>query len=340
VGALTITISKEKDSPSGLSSSGGGSEIYRALIRTIEEDKVLEIPALHIKERKNVAASKDLLKALFRMIKPQLSNAKMRVVRQKNAQGQFLRLDSVLRMPQQFRIGVLFAKNGQTTEQEFYDNPVASPAFKHFLDFLGDRIRLKGWQRHRAGLVRNYSTGTESYFTTFENFEIMFHVSTLLPLLPNDPSRLERKRHIGNDVVVIIFKETLPGKPSTPLPIQFASHMTHVYAVIEIEHSQSSDKQLVYRLNMVYKDDVPEPEPILPSPPVFEETDLFRTLLLTKLINAERASYNAGELKVANRQRRKAILEDMEKEVFPKTIKKRDEDKTKSYYLPVPANFN
>jgi hypothetical protein len=34
------------------------------------------------------------------------------------------------------------------------------------------------------------STGTESYFTTFENFEIMFHVSTLLPLLPNDPSRV------------------------------------------------------------------------------------------------------------------------------------------------------
>jgi len=34
----------------------------------VQEDKVLEIPALHIKERKNVAASKDLLKALFRMV--------------------------------------------------------------------------------------------------------------------------------------------------------------------------------------------------------------------------------------------------------------------------------
>ena len=96
---------------------------------------------------------------------------------------------------------------------------MGSPAFKHFLDFLGDRIRLKGWRRHRAGLdvkstlnslgshththfstsyplpsvpaaITADSTGTESYFTTFENFEVMFHVSTLLPLLPNDPSRV------------------------------------------------------------------------------------------------------------------------------------------------------
>lgn len=39
-------------------------------------------------------------------------------------------------------------------------------------------------------LLADDSTGTESYFTTFDNFEIMFHVSTMLPLLPNDPSRV------------------------------------------------------------------------------------------------------------------------------------------------------
>lgn len=68
----------------------------------------------------------------------------MRVVRQKNAQAQFLKLDNVLRvrallrplppcidlhfltpalsglpekMPQHFRFGVLYAKDGQTSEQ-------------------------------------------------------------------------------------------------------------------------------------------------------------------------------------------------------------------------------
>ena len=35
----------------------------------------------------------------------------------------------------------------------------------------------------------------------------MFHVSTLLPHNPLDKQQLERKRHIGNDLVVIIFQE-------------------------------------------------------------------------------------------------------------------------------------
>ena len=35
---------------------------------------------------------------------------------------------------------------------------------------------------------------------------MMFHVSTLLPFFPADPQQVERKRHIGNDLVVIIFQ--------------------------------------------------------------------------------------------------------------------------------------
>ena len=35
----------------------------------------------------------------------------------------------------------------------------------------------------------------------------MFHVATLLPFNPLDKQQLEKKRHIGNDLVVIIFQE-------------------------------------------------------------------------------------------------------------------------------------
>lgn len=35
----------------------------------------------------------------------------------------------------------------------------------------------------------------------------MFHVSTLLPHDAVNPQQLERKRHLGNDIVVIVFKE-------------------------------------------------------------------------------------------------------------------------------------
>ncbi len=45
-------------------------------------------------------------------------------------------------------------------------------------------------------LLTGDTTGTDSYFTTFEDFEIMFHVSTLLPFMPNDPSRVQAPTYI------------------------------------------------------------------------------------------------------------------------------------------------
>ena len=35
----------------------------------------------------------------------------------------------------------------------------------------------------------------------------MFHVATMLPFQEKDAQKVERKRHIGNDVVVLIFKD-------------------------------------------------------------------------------------------------------------------------------------
>jgi len=116
------------------------------------------------------------------------------------------------------------------------DRPTAtvetSPEFEEFLDFLGDRVELQDWKQFRGGLdatstcihvvvlgslslslsltdccTVDGSTGTHSVFTVWNNNEIMFHVSTLLPFNPLDKQQLERKRHIGNDIVVIIYQD-------------------------------------------------------------------------------------------------------------------------------------
>jgi RAP1 GTPase activating protein 1 len=42
--------------------------------------------------------------------------------------------------------------------------------------------------------------------TKFNGFEIMYHVAPYLPWYPNDKQQLERKRHLGNDIVVIVFQ--------------------------------------------------------------------------------------------------------------------------------------
>jgi len=58
------------------------------------------------------------------------------------------------------------------------------------------------------------STGVESIYTEFRGQHIMFHVSTLLPYFPMDNQQVERKRHLGNDIVVIVFLE--PGAQFSP----------------------------------------------------------------------------------------------------------------------------
>lgn len=46
------------------------------------------------------------------------------------------------------------------------------------------------------------STGEYSVYAKLAQFEIMFHVAPLLPHQPDDVQQVERKRHLGNDVVV------------------------------------------------------------------------------------------------------------------------------------------
>jgi RAP1 GTPase activating protein 1 len=56
---------------------------------------------------------------------------------------------------------------------------------------------------------------------------LRFHVSTLLPYRSKDKQQVQRKQHIGNDVVVIIFVD---GKtPFSPISFtsQFNSTTTH-----------------------------------------------------------------------------------------------------------------
>jgi len=46
----------------------------------------------------------------------------------------------------------MYCKAGQATEEEMYNNEVAGPAFNEFLDLIGQRIHLKGFDKYTGGL--------------------------------------------------------------------------------------------------------------------------------------------------------------------------------------------
>ena len=51
-----------------------------------------------------------------------------------------------------FKVGILYCKKGQQTEEDMYNNEDGGPEFNEFLDHIGQRVRLKGFDKYKAGL--------------------------------------------------------------------------------------------------------------------------------------------------------------------------------------------
>ncbi|XP_041371207.1 GTPase-activating Rap/Ran-GAP domain-like protein 3 isoform X2 [Gigantopelta aegis] len=187
-----------------------------------------------------------------------------------------------------FKIGVLFAKEGQSSDDEFYSNEDGNENFHRFVSLLGDEVSLKGWDKFKAGLdVKSNTTGEHSVYTVYEGHEIMFHVSTLLPYSKNNKQQVERKRHIGNDIVNIVFVDCDTDKTPTFKPSMMKTRFTHIFLVVT--YSKENDW---YRLQVFSEESVPLFGPPLPSPPLFTDHDAFRDFLLVKAINGEKAAVN------------------------------------------------
>ena len=203
-----------------------------------------------------------------------------------------------------FKFGVIYQNVGQTSEEAMLGNKTHSPAMDKFLDMIGQRIALATHDGYRGGLDNQFGqTGQYSVYTEHMGKEVMFHVATLLPFTECDPQQLERKRHIGNDIVSLVFQEG----PTPFCPDTVTSHFLHAYIVIQPEYADSEK----YRVSVTARSDVPPFGPILPSPPVFQRGPEFKKWLLKKLMNAETACYKAEKFKKLKQRTEAAFLENL-----------------------------
>jgi len=221
-------------------------------------------------------------------------------------------MESLL-VPSAYKFGVLYCKDGQTAENDMFCNDSPSPEFYEFLEFIGDKVQLKGWTSYKGGLdVHSDTTGTHSIFTQYEGISVMFHVAPMLPTNPKDPQQVEKKRHIGNDVVVIIFKDG-DSEPFDPCCI--TSEFNHIFLVITQDKNRKTGTW--YRIGVTTRDGLSPIEPQLPGIPIFEKNEIFRHLLLTKMINCERAAMHSAAFK----ERMERVKEQQLKSVLQNALK-------------------
>ena len=210
-----------------------------------------------------------------------------------------------------YKIGVIYVKPNQTDENAIFRNQPneCSPAFWKFMDLIGSKIELNGWEGYRGGLdVKTGTTGTHSYISRANGFDLMFHVAPLLPLLKDDEQGLERKRHVGNDVVVLIFKEQADENDLFD-PRILTSHFNSIYIVVTPENTSSFNYR--YKICLAAKSE------INPFPPYIEDDswnfhdDNFKDLVLRKCINGERQAMFSPTFRLNYRRTIQILLKDI-----------------------------
>ncbi|KAH1983267.1 hypothetical protein KXW60_005131 [Aspergillus fumigatus] len=106
------------------------------------------------------------------------------------------------------KIGVIYIDDGQTTESEILSNTIGSPDYEYFLSGLGTRVPIRGAQFNTQGLHPDVD-GEFTYAWRDRVTEIVYHVATMMPTdFDRDPACINKKRHIGNDFVNIIFNRS------------------------------------------------------------------------------------------------------------------------------------
>lgn len=321
-GPLAISIRKEQLLTSSRNISQEAKHHYRIIIRTSElavlRGSVYEDCIPNLTNRTN---TKEVLEYLLAKSDIPLNKLKLGTA---NADAQLLKLDEH-KLTKNYKVGILYCKAGQSTEEEFYNNEHSGPLFDEFLSCIGENVRLLGFDKYRGGLdVKSDSTGLYSVYTTYNDCEIMFHVSTMLPYSANNRQQLSRKRHIGNDIVTIVFQEE-GALPFTPKTIR--SHFQHVFIIVKAfnppllpDGSYDFNSQRHYAVAVSRSSDMPPFSPPIPENGIFVKSPQFKNFLLTKIINAENAAHKyCDKFRGMSQRTRLGLLTDLTQDYVTNT---------------------
>lgn len=128
------------------------------------------------------------------------------------------------------KAGVIYVSEAQTSEAEILANTTGTTLYEDFLSGLGTKVSLQHAKFNTQGLDREArSDGTHTYAWRDRVTEVVFHVTTMMPTdLEHDPQCVNKKRHIGNDFVNIIYNDSgLPFDIGT-----FKSQFNYVNIII------------------------------------------------------------------------------------------------------------
>ncbi|EIN05890.1 hypothetical protein PUNSTDRAFT_106935 [Punctularia strigosozonata HHB-11173 SS5] len=187
------------------------------------------------------------------------------IVRDEVALGRLVR--TLERMPviDTHKVGIMYVAPGQTHETEILRNTHGSPAYTRFLEGLGRLINLRGQMDVYAGNLDPDRHGEYAYAWWDDIGQILFHTATLMPTHLDDPDCNEKKAHIGNDNIRIVWNDSGMEYKFDTLATQFQ----FVNIVIEphswgpiAAYSNNLHEMEYFKLKVQRADGMPEFSPV------------------------------------------------------------------------------
>ncbi|KAI6652322.1 Tuberin isoform X2 [Oopsacas minuta] len=144
-------------------------------------------------------------------------------------------------------LGVIYMDHGQTTERQLLNNTRGSERYNKFLCGLGEFIDVSNSDKYQLWVGGLQSDDCRYTFHWQDDItQVAFHIATFMSNLPHDPGCTNKKRHIGNDNVIIIYKDsTRPYQQGL-----ITSEKTLVEIVIEPLPC------LLNKITVLYKEDI------------------------------------------------------------------------------------
>jgi len=143
-------------------------------------------------------------------------------------QRSLAQLDRTLNGREMLKIGVLYVKEGQDDQKVILSNDSKSPLYREFVRGLGWTIDVAQHRGYLGGLDPKLTTGTHSPYFANSLIEVIFHEVTSMPTAA-DPQQIHKKRHVGNDIVHIVYSDHMRDYSSETITSQFNDAHIIVY---------------------------------------------------------------------------------------------------------------
>ena len=109
------------------------------------------------------------------------------------------------------KIGLIYVGPGQTNEVNILRNTYGSVRYVEFVKSLGDIIWLGNCDQKTVYVGGLDTKGLDGDYTVSwrdKTSQVVFHVATLMPQHDTDPTSTNKKRHIGNNFVTIVYNDS------------------------------------------------------------------------------------------------------------------------------------